>query len=116
MLSRVRASGFDGFLAKPIQRLELEKTIRQFKTAPPSPIAESPAGNLQKEVSAQHPIPPTTRVRLSKALDSGDLLAVSEVAEELKKETGSQPLGHKISQLALQFDFTELKKILRDSE
>ena len=117
MLSRVRASGFDGFLTKSVQRVELEKTIRQFKTTPFSPSGpESTARKVQEEGFDNHPIPRTARVRLSKALDSGDLRVVSEVAEELKKETGSRPLGNKISQLALQFDFTELKKILRDSE
>ena len=103
MLTRVRASGFDGFLAKPLQRSELEKAVRQLqKTSLEPSRQEGVDSEPVKTDSAEEPLSQTARAKLSVALESGDLRAVSKVAEELKRETGSRPLGQKISQLALQ--------------
>ena len=98
MLTRVRASGFDGFLAKPLQRSELEKAVRQLqKTSLEPSRQEGVDSEPVKTDSAEEPLSQTARAKLSVALESGDLRAVSKVAEELKRETGSRPLGQKIS-------------------
>ena len=114
--NKVKESGFDGFLGKPLQAAELYREIKRltnFEFIDQSNLREDPALNSINETL---PITPALATEISEILktgvDIGDAGAINELADRLIADSSvPSSLGREIKAKISVFDFSALKII-----